>query len=188
MTALSEKQRLAEFFRAEYRKLMGFVRRRVDDIAAQDAEDFVHDVAVQLFDKADIAAPIEHLSAYVYRSLQNRIADYFRKRRPVSVQSGSEPGKELPSLDRVVEASGYDSAPEIRQMEIAHDLYRLLDTLNDEEKRLIIATDIQGNTFDHLSKKWDIPVNTLLSRKSRALNKIQRQVQNKQKKKEKTYE
>lgn len=188
MTAPSEKQRLAEYLRTEYLKLLGFVRRRVDAIAAQDAEDFVHDVAVQLFDKADIAAPIEHLSAYVYRSLQNRIADYFRKRKPVSDQRGSEPGKELPSLDLVVEASGYDSAPEIRQMEIAHDLYRLLDGLNDEEKRLIIATDIQGNTFGHLSKIWGIPVNTLLSRKSRALNKIQRQVQNKQKKKEKTYE
>jgi RNA polymerase sigma factor (sigma-70 family) len=188
MTAPSEKQRLAEFLRTEYLKLLGFVRRRVDAIAAQDAEDFVHDVAVQLFDKADIAAPIEHLSAYVYRSLQNRIADYFRKRRPAPDQRGSEPEKELPSLDHVVEASGYGAASEIRQMEIAYDLYRLLDGLNDEEKRLIIATDIQGNTFGHLSKIWNIPVNTLLSRKSRALNKIQRQVQNKQKKKEKTYE
>ena len=182
--APSEKHRLTEFFRNEYFKLLGFVRRRVDDIAAQDAEDFVHDVAVQLFDKADIAAPIEHLSAYVYRSLQNRIADYFRKRRPFPPQNDSGPGNASPTLDRVVKASGYDSAPEIRKVEIAHDLYRLLDGLSDDEKRLIFATDIQGNTFSQLSKMWNVPVNTLLSRKSRALNKIQRQVQNKQKPKE----
>jgi RNA polymerase sigma factor (sigma-70 family) len=184
MMAPSEKHRLAEFFRDEYLKLLGFVRRRVDDIAAQDAEDFVHDVAVQLFDKADIAAPIEHLSAYVYRSLQNRMADYFRRRKPVPAQKDSGPGIARPTLDHVVEASGYDSAPEIRKVEIAHDLYRLMDGLNDDEKRLIIATDIQGNTFSQLSKMWNVPVNTLLSRKSRALNKIQRQVQNKQKQKE----
>jgi RNA polymerase sigma factor (sigma-70 family) len=184
MMAPSEKHRLAEFFRNEYLKLLGFVRRRVDDITAQDAEDFVHDVAVQLFDKADITAPIEHLSAYVYRSLQNRIADYFRRRRPLPIQNDSGPGNAPPTLDRVVEASGYDSAPGIRKVEIAHDLYRLLDGLTDDEKRLIIATDIQGNTFSQLSKMWNVPVNTLLSRKSRALNKLQRQVQNKQKQKE----
>ncbi len=50
MASDSEKGRLAEFFRTEYRKLLGFVRRRVDDMAAQDAEDFIHDVAVHLFD------------------------------------------------------------------------------------------------------------------------------------------
>jgi RNA polymerase sigma factor (sigma-70 family) len=184
MMAPSEKHRLTEFFRTEYRRMLGFVRRRVDDIAVQDAEDFVHDVAVQLFDKADIAAPIEHLSAYVYRSLQNRIADYFRRRRPAPVRKDAGPDNEPPTLDRVVEASGYDSANEMRQVEIAHDLYRLLDGLNDDEKRLIIATDIRGNTFEYLAREWNIPLNTLLSRKSRAMNKIQRQVQDKIKKKE----
>ena len=69
-------------------------------------------------------------------------------------------------------------------MEIAHDLYRLLDGLSDEEKSLIIATDIHGHTLGHLSQIWGVPVNTLLSRKSRALKKVQRQIQNKQKIKE----
>ena len=60
-------------FGTEYRKLLGYVRRRIDAVAARDAEDFVHDVAVNLFDRADVGLPIEHLSAYVYQALQNRI-------------------------------------------------------------------------------------------------------------------
>ncbi|MBN2062398.1 MAG: sigma-70 family RNA polymerase sigma factor [Deltaproteobacteria bacterium] len=91
---------------------------------------------------------------------------------------------ESPSLRQVVDSSGYISAPEIRQMEIAHDLYKLLDGLSDEEKGLIIATDIEGHTFGNLSKIWNIPVNTLLSRKSRAINKIQQQIHNRLRKKE----
>lgn len=175
--ARSEKGRLSEFIRSEYRKLLGFVRLRLDDIAAQDAEDFVHDVVVRLFDKADITVPIEHLSAYVYRSLQNRIADYFRTKRRAIVEKGLEPENELQTLSQVAEASGYNSASEIRRMEIAHDLYRLLDNLGDDERALIIATDIQGYTFRQLSEKWAVPVNTLLARKSRALKKIRRQIQ-----------
>lgn len=180
----SEKLRIAEFFRTEYHRLLGFVRRRIDEIAAQDAEDVVHDVAVQLFDRADITVPIEHLSAYVYRALQNRIIDYFRKRRSGITKMEYASEAEFPSLRRVIESSGYDSAPEIRQMEIAHDLYTLLDELSDEERSLIIATDIEGHTFSYLSKTWNVPVNTLISRKSRALNKIQQQTQNRNRKKE----
>jgi RNA polymerase sigma factor (sigma-70 family) len=177
MTEPSEKRRLSEFFRSEYRKLLGFVRRRVDDIAAQDAEDFVQDVAAQLFEQVNIAAPIEHLSAYVYRSLSNRIADHFRRRRPtVEIQENGSDDQRL-SLDRLVAESGYVMAPEIRQMEIAHDLYRLLEGLSEEEQRLIVATDIQGLTFARLAEQWNVPINTLLSRKSRALQKIRRQVQ-----------
>lgn len=184
MTALSERRRLAEFIQTEYRRLLGFVRRRVDEIEGQDAEDFVHDVVVQLFDRADMAAPIEHLSAYVYRSLQNHMVDYFRKRKTVSARTVERPEQELLSLSEVVEESGYDSAPEMRRMEIAHDLYELMVGLSDPERRLIVESDIQGHTVEYLSQRWGVPINTLLSRKSRALKKIRRQIQNKQTKKE----
>ena len=155
----------------------------MDEIEGQDAEDFVHDVVVQLFDRADIAAPIEHLSAYVYRSLQNRIVVYFRKRRNTPVGSVMK-SQELEDLSEVVEESGYDSAPEIRQMEIAHDLYLLMGELSDPERRLIVESDIRGQTLEYLSKAWGVPLNTLLSRKSRALKKIRRQIENKQTKEE----
>ena len=74
--------------------------------------------------------------------------------------------------------SGYGPDPEIRQMEIVHDLSRLLDGLSEEERRLIVAVDIQGHTLEHLSQLWGVSVNTLLSRRSRALKKVQRQIQN----------
>jgi len=55
--------RIAEFFRTEYRKWVGYVRRLIDDTAERDAEDVVQDVILHIFDRADIGAPIENLSA-----------------------------------------------------------------------------------------------------------------------------
>jgi RNA polymerase sigma-70 factor (ECF subfamily) len=72
---------VAEFFREEHGRLVGFVRGWLDDIAAEEAEDIIQDVALNLFDRADIMAPIRDLSAYVYRSLKNRIVDYFRRKK-----------------------------------------------------------------------------------------------------------
>jgi ubiquinone/menaquinone biosynthesis C-methylase UbiE len=55
----------------------------------------------------------------------------------------------------------------------------LLEQLNEQERALIIENDINGRTMGDLSIAWDIPVNTLLSRKSRALKKIQQHIQSK---------
>jgi DNA-directed RNA polymerase specialized sigma24 family protein len=47
--------------------------------------------------------------------------------------------------------------------------------LSDDEKKLIIATEVKGKTFRHLAENWNIPINTLLSRKSRAMAKIRKE-------------
>ena len=60
------------------------------------------------------------------------------------------------------------------QMEIAEELYQLLDRLKEDERAIVIATEIEGKTYRHLSEKWGVPVNTLISKKSRSLEKIRK--------------
>lgn len=177
MSPQAEKKRLSEFFATEYRKLLGYVRRRIDTMATRDAEDFVHDVAINLFDRADIGLPIEHLSAYVYRALQNRITDYFRRRRKHESLDAKEAVPPIETSDTPLGFLGKVSDRNIRQMESSHDLSKLMDGLNEDEKKLILATEIQGQTFRDLAKEWDISMGTLLSRKSRALSKIRKQLE-----------
>jgi len=62
-------------------------------------------------------------------------------------------------------------------MESAHDLSRLMNGLNEEERKLIFATEIQGQTFRDLAKAQNVSIGTLLSRKSRALSKIKKQME-----------
>jgi RNA polymerase sigma factor (sigma-70 family) len=65
----------------------------------------------------------------------------------------------------------------MRQMESSHDLSKLMGGLNEDERRLIFATEIQGQTFRELAEDWNVSVGTLLSRKSRALSKIKKQLE-----------
>jgi RNA polymerase sigma-70 factor (ECF subfamily) len=177
MSPQAEKRRLAEFFGTEYRKLLGYVRRRIDAVATRDAEDFVHDVAVNLFDRADVGLPIEHLSAYVYQALQNRITDYFRRRRRLEPLEANEAESSKETSDTPPDFPGQSSDRSIRRMESAHDLSRLMGDLNEDERRLILATEIQGQTFRELAKTWNVSMGTLLSRKSRALSKLRKQLE-----------
>ena len=51
---------IADFFALERSRLVGYVRRLIDDAAERDGEDIVQDVALNLFSRADVTVPIEH--------------------------------------------------------------------------------------------------------------------------------
>lgn len=153
--------KIAEFFRAEYQRLVRYVRWLIDDTAERDAEDVVQDVMLSLFDRADFTVPIESLTAYIYQSLRNRVVDLLRKRKRRSI-----------SLSDVIRDARYDTVREVERKEIRNRVYQALDSLSEEQKAVIIATEFDDRPFRELSEEWGIPIGTLLARKSRALQKI----------------
>ena len=170
----SNKGTLTRFFSGEYQNLVRYAKRKLDEIARQEAEDIVQDVALSLFDKADISAPIENLSAYVYHALRNRLIDYFRKKKEIVSLDEPIPHTDDLKLSDVIYSAQYNTASETEKMQIAQDLYKLLDSLREDERAIIIATEIEGKTFSELSEKWGAPINTLLSKKFRSLAKIKK--------------
>lgn len=152
--------KIQEFFRTEYSRWVRFVRRLIDDAADRDAEDIVQDVMLGIFDKADITVPIENLSAYIYRALRNRVTDMFRRK------------KDLASLAELVYESVEDAANALEQKELRETVVKAIDNLSDEQRAIVIATEFEDRSFRELSEEWEIPIGTLLARKSRALQKI----------------
>ncbi len=158
--------RVAEFFRKEHKKLVNYVRSRIDDAADREAEDIVQDVMLNLFDKADISIPIENLAAYIYQSLRNRIVDLFRKR------------KEVDSLEKAVQDSGHDPGRIFENKQLQDMVFEALESLNADERDLIMATEFDDRSFRELSEEWGVPLGTLLARKSRALKKMRKKLTN----------
>ena len=156
--------KFSEFFQKEYFRLVRYVRRLIDDAADRDAEDIVQDVMLSIFDKADVTIPIENLAAYVYRSLRNRVIDIFRKKDNVL------------SLSEVISDARYDTEQEVERKELMEFVFRAVDSLPDKQREVLIATEWEGWSFRELSERWEIPIGTLLARKSRALQHIRKQL------------
>ena len=173
MSPEMRREKLAAFFRTEHRRLVCYVKRRIDDTAERDGEDIVQDVALNIFNHADIAIPIENISAYIYRSLRNRVIDYLRKRKGhlISLDSEISDQKKL-SLADMLQDYRYHPGMEIDKKKIRQRVYEAIESLTDDQKAIIIETEFEGHCFRELSAKWDIPIGTLLARKSRALKKI----------------
>jgi RNA polymerase sigma factor (sigma-70 family) len=154
----------SEFFQREYFRLVRYVRRMIDDAADRDAEDIVQDVMLSIFDKADLTVPIENLAAYVYRSLRNKVIDIFRKK------------EDLLSLSDVIHDTGSDTERDVVRKELMDFVFQAVDSLPEDQRSVLIATDLEGRSFRELSEDWNVPIGTLLARKSRALKHIRKEL------------
>ncbi len=162
MSAETQKKRIADFLATEWNKLVGYVRSWIEDTAERDAEDIVQDVFTSVFEKADLMAPVADLSAYVYRSLRNRIVDVYRRPRRTSAL-------EEPVLD-----SRYEASAQAERHEDRERLFDAIDTLPAAQKAVLVATELEGRSFRELSEEWDVPLGTLLARKHRAIHALRK--------------
>jgi RNA polymerase sigma factor (sigma-70 family) len=168
-----QKKRFADFFQLERQRLIGYVKRWIDDTAERDGEDIVQDVAFNVFKKADVTQPIENLTAYVYQALRNRTIDLIRKKRGhvMSLDIKVNNVTNL-SLSDLIWDSRYRPDRELEKKELRRHLFRAIDSLKDQDRAIILETEFSGRSYRELSEQWEVPIGTLLARKSRALRKI----------------
>ncbi len=168
-------QKLGELFVREKTRLLGFVRRRLLDLSGLDAEDILSEVIYNLLRRADLIGEVENLSAYVYRSLANRITD--EQRQAVSVVSAVEsPDPSRPAVPLLPPDPRPRPDQHLQQAELRQRLFLAIDALSPPERAIWIATEIDGLSFRELSEEWDEPIGTLLSRKSRATARLRQQL------------
>ena len=166
------QNKIVSFVTNEREKLVGYVRRFIDDTAERDGEDIVQDVILNLFNRADFTIPIENLTAYVYQALRNRTIDYLRRKREILSLDEGWPDDEGLTLSQVLPELQSDRMDEISRLEIRQNLFKALSVLTDEQKEVLVATELEGRTFRELSEEWGVPIGTLLARKSRAIQKV----------------
>src|SRR5216683_4151465 len=106
-----QNRRISEVIQRERRRLLHFIRKRVDDEG--DAEDILQDVFYELIEAYRLMKPVEQVGAWLYRVARNRIIDGFRKKKsePFSPEknSGAEGGDSL-SLEELLPSP--DAGPE----------------------------------------------------------------------------
>jgi RNA polymerase sigma factor (sigma-70 family) len=156
--------------------LLRYVHWQIDRAADRDAEDIVQDVMLNMFDRADLIIPIENLSAYIYRSLRNRVVDFFRKKKDEISLDEAMANDRGTSLTELLQDVRADTAAIREREELYERLYEAIGSLNEKDRAVVIATEFDGVSFRRLSEEWDVPMGTLLARKSRALQKIKKEL------------
>jgi RNA polymerase sigma factor (sigma-70 family) len=168
-----QNKSLDRFFRQEYHKLVNYIRRNMEErFMDSSPEDIVQDVMLGIINRLDLDEQIVNLTAYIWRSVKNRIAD-FRTKKQRDVPIGRLTGEEgETSLSGMVSVQLTDDETEYRDIS-PEQLHLAIRKLKPDEQAVIMATEFESHSYEELSLAWNVPLGTLLSRKHRALAKLQ---------------
>jgi RNA polymerase sigma factor (sigma-70 family) len=174
-----ESEKISTAYNSERKKLLGYIRNRIP--GGVEAEDILQDVFYQLTVGFRDLDRIENLTAWLYKVTNNRIIDFFRKKRPVNISyteiSGeSEDGPVL--LHEILPALG--STPEDDELKelIWETIDEVLNELPDEQRYVFVANEFEDTGFREISAATGIAVNTLISRKRYAVLALRTRLEN----------
>jgi RNA polymerase sigma factor (sigma-70 family) len=153
----------------ERSKLGHFIRRRVRD--PSEAEDILQDVFHEFVQAYRLPAPIEQVSAWLFRVARNRIIDVFRKKRelPLAEATGGPDDDSEYRLDLALPS--YEAGPEAvyARSVLLDALQAALDELPGNQREVFVAHELEGRSFKELAAESGVSVNTLLARKRYAV-------------------
>jgi len=169
--------RISETFRREQSRLRSFIRRRVAD--PRDAEDILQDVFSRLVEANRLLMPIDHVTGWLFRVARNRITDLFRKKQPerFSEAAAADENETLLALEDWLPSP--EAGPEtLYAREVLIDELELaIDELPEEQREVFVAHELEGRSFKEIAADTGVNMNTLLSRKRYAVQRLRERLQ-----------
>jgi RNA polymerase sigma factor (sigma-70 family) len=135
-----------------------------------EAEDILQDVFHEFVQAYRLPAPIEQVSAWLFRVARNRIIDRFRKRREQPLADMVDAADDVEyRLDLALPAT--DAGPEAlyARSVLLEALQDALNELPADQRDVFVAHELEGRSFKELASESGVGVNTLLARKRYAV-------------------
>lgn len=155
----------------ERKRLLDFIRRRVP--TQEDAEDILQDVFYELVNTYRLMKPVEQMASWLFTVARNKITDRYRKKKPDSLEQhfGIRSGDDGERLNIADFLPANSNSPETEMMRdaITEGLMAALEQLPAEQREVFIMHEIEDKSFQEISEKTGVNVNTLLSRKRYAV-------------------
>jgi RNA polymerase sigma factor (sigma-70 family) len=166
---VEQDQRISEVVEREGSRLRRFIRRRIPD--PTDAEDVLQDVFTRLVEANRLLMPIDHLTGWLFQVARNRIADLLRERRPERLGDPASAGEEGEHLRIEDLLPSPDAGPEALYVRngMLEELALAVGKLPKEQREVFVAHEVEGRSFKEIAAETGVGVNTLLSRKHRAV-------------------
>jgi len=173
VTTTAQDARISEAIGRDQSRLARFIRKRVPD--QRDAEDILQEVFFELIAAYRAPKAIEDVTAWLYRVARNRITDLFRRR----AREGDLPQApdEDESIEDLLPSAAAGPEAQLAQRVLIDELAEALEELPAEQREVFIAHEIEGVSFNELSKRTGVNVKTLLSRKHYAVLHLRKRLQ-----------
>ncbi|MBT3242062.1 MAG: RNA polymerase sigma factor [Bacteroidetes bacterium] len=165
-----EKHQVEETYQQEKGRLLGFIRNRIPD--ETEAEDLMQDVFLRLILNVTGIQTIDNITAWIYSVTRNRIVDFFRKKRPDSLEeqdvyNGED--NQSTTLINLLPSLGMNPDDKMMADAIWDQIQEALDELPDEQREVFEYHEFENLSFKEIAEKTGVNKNTLLARKRYAI-------------------
>lgn len=151
--------------------LLGFIRKRIP--VSEDAEDVLQDVFYQFITGYDEIKSIDKITSWLYTVARNKIIDLLRKKKREPLESIKTPisgeGEDELTFEDILPSTENLPDTEYMRAAIMEELEDVLDELPEEQQEAFIQNELEGKSFKEISEQTGVPINTLASRKRRAV-------------------
>lgn len=145
----------------------------------QDAEDLVQDVVVKLYPRLDELESVEQLRPWLNRVLYRHFIDQVRRKG----RQGDRPLSELidgdSHTDWLDSLESDEEGPEalLEQERLGPALGRVLETLDPDQRTLVLLHDVDGWRQEDIAEVLEIPLGTVKSRLHRCRAMLRKKLQ-----------
>ncbi len=173
MSIQARNKTVQETIQKERNRLLNYIRRRISNRA--DAEDILQDVLYQ-FTNATQLDVIDKAAAWLYKAASNKIIDWYRKNRPLSLEAINENRADETMEDDLplrLEDILFDPTENPDTLYLRSTIWPLLtevlEELPEEQSSVFVMHELEDMNFKEIAAMTGVPVNTLISRKRYAV-------------------
>lgn len=168
--------KLSNWFQSYKNRLEKFIHSQVRSI--EEAEDIAQDVWYQLSRQEDLEG-IKEVGAWLFGVARNRVYNLYKKKKNTvfsDIIENDDDTNEEPTFQDWV--SDHFTDEYTYKKEFRFHLENALQLLPVEQRMAFIQHEMEGYSFDEISKETGIAVNTLISRKRYAVQGLRKYFMN----------
>jgi RNA polymerase sigma factor (sigma-70 family) len=147
---------------------LAWARRHAPDEAS--AEDALQDAFIRAISNADALSMVEDVAGWIFSAMRNRLIDLWR-REDIRKRAGSVELSEE-AIEEIAAEAGFDPHDALVREELEEALAVAMEALPAEQHDVIRAQALDGAAFRELAEQTGVSIDTLMSRKRRALRKL----------------
>ncbi|MEX1377828.1 MAG: sigma-70 family RNA polymerase sigma factor [Eubacteriales bacterium] len=152
---------IEDVFRNDYTNFKSYLISRYSHINEYDADDIIQQTVLKLLYKGNDALSIQNMTSYIYKSIRNGALDLIKKRNKEILGDDYLDGHTLTIEDELL----------IKELKLV--LKEAITSLDEKSEFIFVETELKGKSYKQLSAETGEKLGTLLSRKSRAMKKLE---------------
>ena len=155
-TMEERNKEIGSVVKKERNRLFNFIRRKVNN--TEDAEDILQEVFYQFSVNYNIVDPIRDAAAWMFRVAGNKIIDFYRKKKPVSLEAISSTNDGSEESDETFSFADLHFDPN----EIPDDVYtrslfwnaltKALDEMPKPQRDVFVWHELEGKSFKEIAE------------------------------------